>query len=97
MYLYRSSTLSSRGRNGNASCIKFHTSRTGRKRHDSGCTEQAWGEINQNPCNNFVVIAGIFIFNFSYPKSCGHKAGFADVNESSDSFRFGIVFRQQIL
>lgn len=38
-----------------------------------------------------------FIFNFSYPKSCGHKAGFTDVNELSDSFRFGIVFRQQIL
>ena len=34
-----------------------------------------------------------FIFNFSYPKSCGHKAGFTDVNELSDSFRFGIVFR----
>ena len=55
------------------------------------------GEINQNPCNNFVVIAGIFIFNFSYPKSCGHKAGFADVNELSDSFRLGIIFGQQIL
>lgn len=59
----------------------------------STCTEQAWGEINQNPCNNHEIIAGIFIFNFSYPKSCGHKAGFTDVNELSDSFRFGIVFR----
>ena len=58
------------------------------------CTFQLVSTIEyKNPCNNHEIIAGIFIFNFSYPKSCGHKAGFTDVNELSDSFRFGIVFR----
>ena len=45
----------------------------GPERHDSGCTEQAWGEINQNPCNNLRGYCRDFCIPFSYPKSCGHK------------------------